>query len=139
METLEGNSSANSVCAFPDNHVTKNLGNIGVKMGDGRDVGSSISLIRKVERDCFKPSNLGKSSVEHVDNDDDNDLDTLLVGRLCGDLMDEAIDGSNGGLHGGLVDVPIKESPVKRKKRGIKRRGITKKKSFLNERSVLEL
>ena len=93
-------------------------------------LGLSISLIRKVEKECLKPLISANSDVELEGVDDENELDALSVGRLCGDLIDEGTDDLSGCLNGALVDVHIKEGVFKGKKRGVKK-GVAVKKQII--------
>ena len=57
-------------------------------------------------------------------------MDPFIIGQLCGNLTDEGLDDLGGCLDGGLVNVPIKVSVVKRKKRGVKK-GVNVKKKII--------
>jgi hypothetical protein len=100
----------------------------------------SVALIKDIERDRSKPSNLlNKNKTETGIEEDEIDLDISTLSRLCGDLTEEVMDDNSADLDRALVGVPIKVAIIKKKKKPLNKNTTAKKKLCSNERYFLEL
>ena len=135
LEENEGNAKINSFCSFSNIRIEQNLKGVGISLGDNENLTlGSVTLIKEVEKERMKPSNL---LITH-DNETDSEEDVIDLSRLCGDLTEEVMDDNSAGLDGVLVDVPIKVAKSKKKKKLLNKK-VAAKKNYSNERCVLEL
>ena len=113
---------------------------MGISLGDNENLTlGSVTLIKEVEKERMKPSNLLITHDNEIDSEEDEiDPDTTTISRLCGDLTEEVMDDNSVGLDGVLVDVHIKVAKSKKKKKLLNKK-VAAKKNCSNERCVLEL
>jgi len=92
---------------------------VGISLGDNENLTlGSVTLIKEVEKERMKPSNLLITHDNEIDSKEDEiDPDTSTISRLYGDLTEEVMDDNSAGLDGVLVDVPIKVAKSKKKKK----------------------
>jgi hypothetical protein len=130
LEETQGETFVNSVCSFSNDHIEKNLEGVGISLGDKENlILESVALIKDIERDRSKPSNLlNKNEIETGIEEDEIDLDISTLSRLCGDLTEEVMDDNSADLDGTLVDVPIKVARIKKKKKSLNKNTAAKKK-----------
>ena len=85
---------------------------MGISLGDNENLTlGSITLIKEIEKERMKPSNLLITHDNEIDSEEDEiDPDTSTISRLYGDLMEEVMDDNSAGLDGVLVDVPKDEN-----------------------------
>jgi hypothetical protein len=100
----------------------------------------SVTLIKDIERDRLKPSNVVNLSENEIDGEEDEiDPDISTLSQLCGDLTEEVMDDNITDLDGVLVNVPIKVAKSKKKKKPLNKNTAAREKSYSNERCFLEL
>ena len=140
LEENEGNAKINSFCSFSNIRIEQNLKGVGISLGDNENLTlGSVTLIKEVEKERMKPSNLLITHDNEIDSEEDEiDPDTSTISQLCGDLTEEVMDDNSAGLDGVLVDVPIKVAKSKKKKKLLNKK-VAAKKNCSNERCVLEL
>jgi len=105
---------------------------VGISLGDKENlIVGSVALIKDVEKERLKPSNVVNSLDKEIESEEDEiDPDASTIGRLCGNLTEEVMDNSSAGLDGVLVDIPIKVSKNRKIKKLLNRKVPTKKKMF---------
>jgi hypothetical protein len=130
LEGTQGKPFVNSVCAFSNIHIEKNLGGLGITLGDNDVlIQESITFIKDFERDRLTPSNVVNLSENEIDGEEDEiDPDISTLSRLCGDLTEEVMDDNSVDLDGVLVNVPIKVAKSKKKKKPLNKNTAAKKK-----------
>jgi hypothetical protein len=121
LEEPQDNLNDKSVCSFSIVHIKKNLGEVGISLGDQDDlIIGSIALLKNAERERLKPSIcLNKIENEINSEEDEIDPDTFTISRLCGDLTEAVMDNNIADLDGVLVNVPIKVAKSKKKNSSI--------------------
>jgi hypothetical protein len=102
---------------------------VGISLGNKENlIFGSVALIKDVERERLKPSNVFNThDNENESEEDEIDPDTSTISQLCGDLTEEVMDDNSAGLDGVLVDVPIKVAKSKKKKRPLNKKVPAKK------------
>ena len=97
---------------------------MGISLGDNENLTlGSVTLIKEVEKERMKPSNLLITHDNEIDSEEDEiDPRTSTIRRLCGDLTEEVMDDNSAGLDGVLVDVPSRWQRVRRKRNSSIRR-----------------
>jgi hypothetical protein len=130
LEGTQGKPFVNSVCAFSNIHIEKNLGGLGITLGDNDVlIQESITFIKDIERDRLTPSNVVNLSENKIDGEEDEiDPDISTLSRLCGDLTEEVMDDNSVDLDWVLVNVPIKVAKSKKKKKPLDKNTVAKKK-----------
>jgi hypothetical protein len=130
LEGTQGKPVVNSVCAFSNIHIQQNLGGLGITLGDNDlSIQESVTLIKDIERDRLKPSNVVNLSENEIDGEEDEiDPDISTLSRLCGDLTEEVMDDNSADLDGVLVNVPIKVAKSKKKKKPLNKNTTARKK-----------
>ena len=121
------------VVSFSSDRIEQNLGGVGISLGGSENlIAGSIALIKDIEQERLKPSQVGNSIDKECESEEDEvDPDTSTISRLCGDLTKEVMDDSNVGVDGVLVHIPIKVAKNKKFKKLLNRKASTKKKIVL--------
>jgi hypothetical protein len=131
LDVTQGNAKINSVYSFPNGRIEQNLGGVGISLGDNENlILWSVDLIKDVERERLKPSIFLTHDIQFDFEEDEIYSDTSTISRLCGDLMEEVMDDNSAGLDRVLVDIPIKVTKSKRKKKPLSKKVAAKKKLF---------
>ena len=109
---------------------------MGISLGDNENLTlGSVTLIKEVEKERMKSSNLLITHDNEIDSEEDEiDPNTSTISPLCGDLTEEVMDDNSAGLDGVLVDVPIKVAKSKNKKKLLNKKVAAKK--FVPMKSV---
>jgi hypothetical protein len=119
LEEPQGNLNVNSFCSFSNTHIKKNLGGVGISLGNTDDLKiGSIALLKNVETERLRPSMGSNINEKECDSEEEEIVpDTFTISRLCGDLTEEVMDDNNADLDGVLVNVSIKVAKTKKKKK----------------------
>ncbi|TVU00621.1 hypothetical protein EJB05_53956, partial [Eragrostis curvula] len=106
LEIPKGTELENSILSFTNKQITDSIKNIGISLGkEDSTVQSSVSLIKKIEKDRFKVPVPKTGEDSHLDVDDsDCDIDQIILGNLCGDLTEVVMDDNNESLFLTSVD-----------------------------------
>ena len=78
LEENEGNAKINSFCSFSNIRIEQNLKGVGISLGDNENLTlGSITLIKEIEKERMKPSNLLITHDNEIDSEEDEiDPDT---------------------------------------------------------------